>query len=86
MSNLNRIDHRVPTVSFTVEGHHPRTIAEALAGKNIFVWDGHNYALEAVRRLGLEESGGVVRIGMAQYNTAEEIDSTITAVASAVGA
>ena len=86
VSNLNRIDRRVPTVSFTVDGHHPRHIAEALAGRNIFVWDGHNYALEAVRRLGLEESGGVVRIGMAQYNTVEEIDSTVIAVASAIGA
>lgn len=86
VSNLNRIDHRVPTVSFTVEGHHPRHVAQALAGENIFVWDGHNYALEVVHRLGLENSGGVVRIGMAQYNTVDEIDSTITAVASAIDA
>lgn len=85
VANLNRIEHRVPTVSFTVEGHNSKEIAKALAGSNIFVWDGHNYALEAVRRLDLEEGGGVVRIGIAQYNAADEIDSTIAAVAAAVG-
>jgi selenocysteine lyase/cysteine desulfurase len=73
----------VPTVSFTCRGHRPRAIARALAIDNIFVWDGHNYALELVRRLGLEEGGGVVRIGLAHYNTAAEIDQAVDAVARA---
>ena len=68
---------RVPTVSFTVKNQNPEEIAAKLAAENIFVWHGHNYALEAVRLMGLEESGGVVRIGPVHYNTLEEIDRTI---------
>ena len=68
---------RVPTVSFTVKNQDPEKVAIKLAAENIFVWHGHNYALEAVRLMGLEESSGVVRIGPVHYNTLEEIDRTI---------
>ena len=68
---------RVPTVSFTVENQNPEEISNKLAAENIFVWHGHNYALEAIRLMGLEESGGVVRIGPVHYNTLEEIDRTL---------
>jgi len=68
---------RVPTVSFTVKNQNPEEIAGKLAAENIFVWHGHNYALEAVRLMGLKESSGVVRIGPVHYNTIEEIDRTI---------
>ena len=68
---------RVPTVSFTVENQNPEEISNKLAAENIFVWHGHNYALEAIRLMGLEESGGVVRIGPVHYNTLEEIDHTL---------
>ena len=68
---------RVPTVSFTVEKQNPEEISNKLAAENIFVWHGHNYALEAIRLMGLEESGGVVRIGPVHYNTLEEIDHTL---------
>ena len=40
---------------------------------NIFVWDGNYYALEVTERLGLEESGGMVRVGPVHYNSIEEI-------------
>ncbi len=83
ITNLNRLEHRVPTVSVTVDGHRPVDIAKSLAAQNIFVWNGHNYALEVVRKLGLESSGGVVRIGMAHYNTEQEIDEAIEAVRAA---
>ncbi|MDP6309087.1 MAG: cysteine desulfurase-like protein [SAR324 cluster bacterium] len=68
---------RVPTVSFTVEKQNPEEISNKLAAENIFVWHGHNYALEAIRLMGLEESGGVVRVGPVHYNTLEEIDHTL---------
>ena len=74
------LDRRVPTVSFTHSNHAPDAIAEALAGRNIFAWSGHNYGVEPVRALGLLESGGVVRIGAVHYNTANEIDETLTAL------
>ena len=47
-------------------------VAEELDEANIFVWDGNYYALEVTKRLGLEESGGMVRVGLTHYNTAEE--------------
>jgi selenocysteine lyase/cysteine desulfurase len=65
---------RVPTVSVTIEGRHPGDLARGLAAENMFVWDGHNYALEPVRRMGLLDTGGVLRIGLAHYNTPEEVD------------
>ena len=76
----NRLGRRVPTVSFTAGQHPPRALAKHLADRNIFVWDGHNYAIELVGALGLLDKGGVLRIGMAHYNTAEEIDQTLAAI------
>ena len=67
------LDRRVPTVSFTLEGWHPRDIAAALGKRGIYVWDGNYYALAVTERLGLEERGGMVRVGLVHYNTTEEI-------------
>ena len=69
-----RLGRRVPTVSFTLAGHSPREVAEYLGGRGIFVWDGNYYALAVMERLGLEPTGGMVRVGLAHYNTVEEID------------
>ncbi len=73
-------EHRAPTVSFTFEGKTPTEVCRHLAKQNIFAWDGHFYALRAIEVLGLLEKGGVTRIGMAVYNTSEEIDKTIDAI------
>ncbi|MBL8056433.1 MAG: cysteine desulfurase-like protein [Anaerolineales bacterium] len=73
-----RFDQRVPTVSFTVAGWHPRRIAEQLAEHAIYVWDGNYYALAVAERLGVQAQGGMVRVGLAHYNTAEEVDRLIT--------
>ena len=51
-----RLDRRVPTVSFTLEGHSPREVAEYLGQRGIFVWDGNYYALAVMERLGLQPS------------------------------
>ncbi len=67
------LDRRVPTVSFTLEGRHPRDIAAALGKRGIYVWDGNYYALAVTERLGLEEQGGMVRVGLVHYNTTAEI-------------
>ncbi|SVD50402.1 uncharacterized protein METZ01_LOCUS403256, partial [marine metagenome] len=68
------MERRVPTVSFSVEGMHPDQLAQSLADENIFVWSGHNYAVEAVRTLGLLEQGGLLRVGPVHYNRETEID------------
>jgi selenocysteine lyase/cysteine desulfurase len=68
---------RVPTVSFTLDGHHPDVLAQGFADANIFVWSGHNYAIEPVNRMGLMDKGGVLRVGLAHYNTATEVDQLL---------
>ena len=73
ISDRARLEERVPTVSFTWEGRHPREIAAALGEQGIFVWDGNYYVLAVTERLGLEGKGGMVRIGAVHYNTVEEI-------------
>jgi selenocysteine lyase/cysteine desulfurase len=51
-----------------------------LAAKGIFVWDGNYYAVNLTERLGLEELGGMVRIGLVHYNTTAEVDRLIDAL------
>ncbi|MBK8598811.1 MAG: cysteine desulfurase-like protein [Holophagales bacterium] len=68
-----RFDERVPTFSFTLSGHSPRAIAEELGRRGFRVWDGNYYAVGVTERLGLEGTGGMVRVGAVHYNTPEEI-------------
>ena len=71
---MDRLDDRVPTVSFTLEGRRPEEVAEEIGKQNIYVWNGHNYALAIVERLGLLEAGGMIRVGPVHYNTLDEIE------------
>ncbi|HKZ84317.1 MAG TPA: cysteine desulfurase-like protein [Anaerolineae bacterium] len=82
VTDLNQIDRRVPTVSFTMEGKSPRAVAEYLAGQGIYVWDGNYYALAIMERLDLEKSGGMVRVGAAHYNTLDEVACLIDVLKS----
>ncbi len=68
----SRYDERVPTVVFAHARHAPRAVAEFLAGTDIYVWDGNYYAQEIMERLGRGEDG-MVRVGLAHYNTSAEI-------------
>src|SRR5882724_351272 len=52
---VNSMDRRVSTFAFNVEGHSPRTVAERLGERNIAVWQGNYYAVEVMKRLGLDE-------------------------------
>ncbi len=74
VTDLNRLDERVPTVSFTVQGKDPEKLAKAIGDENIYVWNGHNYALAIVERLGLLEAGGMIRVGPVHYNTLAELE------------
>jgi len=80
ISDPSAMRRRVPTVSFTVEGDSPDRIARALGAENIFVWSGHNYALEAANALGILESGGVIRVGPVHYNTMDELDEFLVSL------
>ena len=70
----DRFGKRVPTVAFRIDGLSPRQVAEYLGDKGIFVWDGNYYALAVTERLGFEDKGGMVRVGLVHYNTEEEVD------------
>ncbi|MEO8397829.1 MAG: aminotransferase class V-fold PLP-dependent enzyme, partial [Chloroflexota bacterium] len=67
-----RYEHRVPTVVFSHARYTPQQVAEHLAGEHIYVWKGNYYAVEIMKRLNKPE--GMVRVGLAHYNTHEEID------------
>jgi cysteine desulfurase family protein (TIGR01976 family) len=69
---VNSMDRRVSTFGFNVEGQSPRAVAERLGERNIAVWQGNYYAVEVMKRLGLDE--GAVRAGIVHYNTADEVD------------
>jgi len=73
------MEGRVPTFCFNVEGLHPRDAAVRLGERGIAVWHGNYYALEVMARLGLED--GAVRAGIVHYNTAEEVDRLLEALA-----
>jgi len=80
ISDESAMDRRVPTVSFTHQSAAPAHIAEVLAEQNIFVWSGHNYAVEAARLLGIYETGGAVGVGPVHYNSMAEIDTLLAAL------
>jgi cysteine desulfurase family protein (TIGR01976 family) len=77
LADLERLDERVPTVSFRMKDLPPVRIAQRLDQHNIFAWDGNFYALAVTQRLGVEEQGGLLRVGLAHYNTAEEVDTLL---------
>lgn len=71
---------RTPTVAIRIARHSPRELAEFLGARGIFTWDGNYYALNLTERLGVESSGGMLRIGLVHYNTAEEVDLLLEAL------
>jgi cysteine desulfurase family protein (TIGR01976 family) len=75
-----RFDERTPTAAIRLAGIAPRSVAAALGAEGIAGWDGDFYATGLIDRLGLAETGGVVRIGLTHYNTADEVDRLLEAL------
>jgi len=73
LHGLPTMDGRVPTFAFTVDGLPSGEIAGRLGERGFAVWHGNYYALEIMKRLGLED-GGAVRVGLVHYNTLDEVD------------
>jgi len=73
LTDRRRLEERVPTFAFRLQGRQPRQVAQKLGEMGIYVWDGNYYALAVTEHLGLEGSGGMVRVGPVHYNTVEEI-------------
>jgi len=78
--NEHQFDERCPTLAFTREGYTPADIASKLGENGIFVWHGNYYALSVTESLGVEESGGMVRVGLAHYNTKEEVERFLSII------
>jgi cysteine desulfurase family protein (TIGR01976 family) len=80
ISDPKRFHERCSTVSIRLANHRPTEIAAFLGERGIFTWDGNYYALNLTERLGVEQSGGLLRIGLVHYNTAEEVDRLLAAL------
>lgn len=72
---------RTPTVLFSVRGREPADVFSMLAARGVNAPAGTFYAIEASRRVGLGEAGGV-RAGLAPYTNAEDIDRLLAGVAA----
>ena len=81
ITDRSRFTSRVPTVSVSIAGVHPRAAAEALGRAGIYTWDGDFYATGLIERLGKAATGGVLRLGLVHYHTAAEVDRTLEALA-----
>lgn len=80
ISDPARFDWRTPTIGVTLAGQTPYAVAEQLGKRGIFTWHGNFYALGLTERLGVESTGGLLRIGLLAYNTVDEIDSLLNAM------
>jgi cysteine desulfurase family protein (TIGR01976 family) len=77
----SRLHERVPTIAIRYKDEHPHVTATRLAERGICVWDGNYYAINLTERLGVEDKGGMVRIGLTHYNTRAEVDRLLNALA-----
>ena len=73
ITDTQRYEERVPTIVFVKDGVAPVAVADYLGNRGIYVWDGNYYAVEIMNRLGRGDHG-MVRVGLAHYNTHDEID------------
>jgi cysteine desulfurase family protein (TIGR01976 family) len=80
ITDPKRFEERCSTLSFRLGDHHPTEIATFLGERGIFTWDGNFYALNLSERLGVEQEGGVLRVGLVHYNTAEEVERLLAAL------
>jgi cysteine desulfurase family protein (TIGR01976 family) len=81
ITNPERFQQRTPTVGIRVEGYSPRQVAEYLGNRGIFSWNGNFYAPGVTEALDIEASGGLLRIGLVHYNTLEEVERLLKAIA-----
>jgi cysteine desulfurase family protein (TIGR01976 family) len=82
IADPGRVGERTPTFAIRMGEQPPSETAKTLAERGIFVWDGNYYALEIMERLGLQDSGGAVRIGFCHYNTSDEVDRVLEELAT----
>lgn len=84
ITDPKRFDQRCPTMAVRIKGHTPLELATRLGERGFFTWDGNYYALNLTERLNVEKDGGFLRIGLAHYNTAEEVERLLAALGEIV--
>ena len=77
------LQSRCPTFAVRVDGRTPLELATKLGDRGIFTWDGNYYAINLTERLGVEQSGGFLRIGLVHYNTEEEVERLLQGLRAA---
>ena len=85
ITDSKRFEERCSTLSLRIADHSPKAIAEFLAERGIFTWDGNYYAINLTERLRVEEKGGMLRIGLVHYNTLEEVERLLSALRDFAG-
>ena len=85
VSDPKRFGQRCPTMAVRIKGHTPLELATRLGERGFFTWDGNYYALNLTERLDVEKDGGFLRIGLAHYNTAEEVERLLATLREIVG-
>ncbi len=86
ITDIERLGERCPTFAVSLAGYAPAEVSGWLGERGFFVWDGDYYAVAVMERLGLQDKGGLVRIGFAHYNTADEVDRLLAALRELAGA
>jgi len=81
ITDAEQLPRRAPTVSLTWSPHRPEDLARWLGSHQVFTTHSDHYATELMNRLGLAEQGGTLRIGVAHYNTASEVDLVLELLA-----
>ncbi len=82
ITDIENLEQRTPTFAISLAGHSPEEVATRLGEQGIFVWHGDYYAVAVMERLALADKGGLVRIGFVHYNTHEEVDQVLAALAA----
>jgi cysteine desulfurase family protein (TIGR01976 family) len=85
IADLTQLDRRCPTFAVRIAGHTPLELATQLGDRGFFTWEGNYYALHLTERLDVEKDGGFLRIGLAHYNTAEEVEGLLQALRQIAG-
>ncbi len=85
ISDPRRSDNRCATFVVRIAGHTPLELATKLGERGFFTWDGNYYALNLTEQLDVERLGGFLRIGLAHYNTMEEVERLLGALREIVG-
>ncbi len=75
-----RFKERCATFAIRIAGHTPLELATKLGERGFFTWDGNYYALNLTEQLDVERLGGFLRIGLAHYNTLEEVERLLAAL------